>query len=526
MYKKIVIVFILGLLIGTTVLSVVGKINTSYMSPILNYSPESNNFGVLLEGDVVQTQFKIWNTGWLMTGETMEWHLAIVDPGLTLNPMQGECTFERDFITVTLDTSGYDVGNYYDFIISIYSDGGNGYFHVLFSITDGPEILEFSPITYYEYDEEGQEHIGENEEFQITFDIWNGGTGTLNWNLAIVDPEIWLTPWQGQSSGENDYVTVTVTIDTAGLTPGEYQFNVGIVSNGGDSFFRIFLEIIKNTNLELSGPQYGQRILEKHTCDGLDVSPLLNIKNAPIGTERYVLFMYDEDAIPIAEIVWDHWIVINIDKSVVVLNEDEGAPDSSLVHGMNSWGNNYYQGPCPPHSELHHYYFKLFALNQAVSLSKGASKLQILEDMNNHVIGVSRLMCLYSRSVNNPPNRPTIPSGQMVGETGNIYLYESYFSDPDGDSMEILFDWGDGTDTDWIGVIASGVTIGNYHTWNTDGIYQVRTKARDLPLYEESEWSDSLVVVMPKNKAIDISLFLQKFFQRFPILNEILNQIL
>ena len=97
---------------------------------------------------------------------------------------------------------------------------------------------------------------------------------------------------------------------------------------------------------------------------------------------------------------------------------------------------------------------------------------------------------------NSPPNRPTKPDGPTTGDVGKSLRYESFFSDPDGDGLEILFDWGGGTDTGWIGVVASGTAVGNYHSWTSDGIYQVRTKARDLPYLEESEWSESLIVVI------------------------------
>jgi hypothetical protein len=99
-------------------------------------------------------------------------------------------------------------------------------------------------------------------------------------------------------------------------------------------------------------------------------------------------------------------------------------------------------------------------------------------------------------NLNNPPNQPTKPVGPAVGDVDENYRYESYFSDPDGDSMEILFDWGDGTNTGWVGVVASGSTLGNYHSWATDGIYQVKTKARDLPNYVESIWSEPLAVTI------------------------------
>ena len=104
---------------------------------------------------------------------------------------------------------------------------------------------------------------------------------------------------------------------------------------------------------------------------------------------------------------------------------------------------------------------------------------------------------------NNPPNTPTQPEGPTSGNVGESLHFESYFSDPDGDSMDVMFDWGDGTDTGWIGVVASGTTVGNYHSYDEPGTYQVRTKARDLPYLTESDWSEPLIVsIYPEEDTI------------------------
>ena len=108
---------------------------------------------------------------------------------------------------------------------------------------------------------------------------------------------------------------------------------------------------------------------------------------------------------------------------------------------------------------------------------------------------------------NNPPNKPSTPSGPITGNVGENLHYESYISDPDGDGMEVYFDWGDGTHTGWVGILTNG-TVGNYKTWNTAGTYQVRVKARDTPYLSESSWSDSLTVTIseevnnPPNKPV------------------------
>jgi hypothetical protein len=92
---------------------------------------------------------------------------------------------------------------------------------------------------------------------------------------------------------------------------------------------------------------------------------------------------------------------------------------------------------------------------------------------------------------NHPPETPTI-SGSESGETGSSYVYTANSSDPDGDTLEFWFDWGDGNNTGW----QSGSSAS--HTWDLEGDYTIKVKARDEHGYE-SDWG-TLEVTMPKNK--------------------------
>jgi len=106
---------------------------------------------------------------------------------------------------------------------------------------------------------------------------------------------------------------------------------------------------------------------------------------------------------------------------------------------------------------------------------------------------------------NDPPEKPDNPSGPTSGNAGTEYTYSSSTTDPDGDQIYYLFDWGDGSDSRWLGPYNSGKTASASHTWTSQGSYQVKVKAKDTNL-AESPWSDPLSVSMPKkqtsNKAI------------------------
>lgn len=100
-------------------------------------------------------------------------------------------------------------------------------------------------------------------------------------------------------------------------------------------------------------------------------------------------------------------------------------------------------------------------------------------------------------SGNTPPNQPTKPSGLQVGKRGRSYSYTSVAIDIDDNRIYYLFDWGDGTDSGWIGPYESGQTATASHIWDNPGAYPIKVKAKDT-VGEESVWSEPLSLVMPK----------------------------
>ncbi len=99
--------------------------------------------------------------------------------------------------------------------------------------------------------------------------------------------------------------------------------------------------------------------------------------------------------------------------------------------------------------------------------------------------------------ISNPPSKPTKPSGSSQGSIGSNYTYSSMSIDTDEDQIYYHFDWGDGTNSSWLGPYVSGTTCYATHMWNQKNIYQVKVIAKDVN-DAESEWSDPLPVSMPQ----------------------------
>ena len=96
------------------------------------------------------------------------------------------------------------------------------------------------------------------------------------------------------------------------------------------------------------------------------------------------------------------------------------------------------------------------------------------------------------------PFKPETPYGPESGEPNIMYNYTTKTFDPDGDQIYYMWDWGDHSTSDWEGPYESGENITSSHIWDSTGNYYIRVKAKDESGYE-SDWSDYLVVSMPRN---------------------------
>ena len=124
----------------------------------------------------------------------------------------------------------------------------------------------------------------------------------------------------------------------------------------------------------------------------------------------------------------------------------------------------------------------------------------------------------------NPPTKPSKPSGRRRIKIDKLYKYSSSTTDPDDDQIYILFDWDDGNSSGWLGPYNSGEKVSVYHMWKEQGTYEIRVKAKDVN-GTQSEWSDPLLVTMPRNRALANSLLLW-FSEQFPLLERLLSFLL
>jgi len=101
--------------------------------------------------------------------------------------------------------------------------------------------------------------------------------------------------------------------------------------------------------------------------------------------------------------------------------------------------------------------------------------------------------------MNNPPNPPTI-QGPHYGKTNTTYTFSlGAITDPEGDQLYCLWDWGDGNTSGWLGPLNSGETVNASHAWKEPGTYAIRVKLKDS-YGAESDWSAPFSIVIVRLK--------------------------
>lgn len=135
-----------------------------------------------------------------------------------------------------------------------------------------------------------------------------------------------------------------------------------------------------------------ESIPQRHTSEGEDVAPALEWSGAPEGTRSFAVVVHDPDA-PLVD-GFTHWVAYNIP------GDADGLPEGGEVPaaGVNSAGNQGYNGPAPPPGHgTHHYYFWVYALDEELDLEPGLDRRALLSRIENHVIEQARVIGTYER---------------------------------------------------------------------------------------------------------------------------------
>ncbi|HZT77338.1 MAG TPA: YbhB/YbcL family Raf kinase inhibitor-like protein [Vicinamibacterales bacterium] len=132
------------------------------------------------------------------------------------------------------------------------------------------------------------------------------------------------------------------------------------------------------------------------------VSPKLEWTNVPDGTQSFVLNMLDPDtALQRKTDTVVHWLAFNIPGTAREL--PEGVPaDAKLADGTiqikNTRGAVGFLGPgAPAVGPQHHYTWELYALDTKLDLTPDATRADVLNAINGHILGKAILVGRFKR---------------------------------------------------------------------------------------------------------------------------------
>ena len=200
----------------------------------VNDPPELASIGDKQVSENMPLQFVIAATD-VDTGDTLTYSAESIPSGASWDPQTGQFDWTPDYdVVTTAETSRV--------------------FHVTFKVTDsqGASDKETITITVSNTVEPKSPKLSLSKtslDFgtvatEDSFSVNNSGGGTLSWELSKQANWLDVSPASGSlASGRSDNVSVTVS--RSGLSPGVYNDNISVTSNGGNSNIRVSMEVPK-----------------------------------------------------------------------------------------------------------------------------------------------------------------------------------------------------------------------------------------------------------------------------------------
>lgn len=135
----------------------------------------------------------------------------------------------------------------------------------------------------------------------------------------------------------------------------------------------------------------GGKIPEKYTKYGENRIPPIHLEEVPSKAKSLALIVDDPDA---PNGTFNHWLLFNLDPNTKDIREN--AVPVMATQGRNDFGEVEYDGPQPPSGE-HRYFFRAFALDTVLPLSRGTKRSDLEKEMKDHVVEQATLMGKYGR---------------------------------------------------------------------------------------------------------------------------------
>ncbi|MBN2065620.1 MAG: hypothetical protein JW771_02295 [Candidatus Thermoplasmatota archaeon] len=372
-------------------------------------------------------------------------------------------------------------------------------FCIIFFIAGAGVCSVISEGNDSEYDRISMTNQGERRAIMVT-GFWNP-TGQM---IASFSTDTSLNPegWKGENWEDLGY-----DIYSFFPTPGSYKGNFEVdYQDTWDDFWAITAEVLPVAIVSFGagdGPweiEYNARNLaywvnddtppyQPTPCPPDDSVPAGFFRHATLPVQRIADAVNDQTDL-------DAWV------------DYEGAPGAYLCEYIAYLGM-WYQG-------IHNTTDGVFPCRAAgfIHVNAGVS----VEDAKEATEITLRETIAHLKEMNLPPNMPQI-DGPTSGNAGESHTYTMSAVEPDGEEVSYYIEWFEGCPgVSWEGPYVSGEEITRDYTWDEEGTYMIRVKAKDQ-WGAESDWA-TLEVTMPRTK--EPTRF-SRFLQKYPVLFNLFN---
>ncbi len=207
---------------------------------VLNVTPSALNFGQLLVGNKATQIMIIANTG----AQPLHWQIASKAPSwLTITITSGDIQLgdPQQSTYVIADTTNLNVGNYTS-SISLHSNDKDVQIPVTLQVVS-TQTAQQTPLTVNP-STLNLGTVSPSQTINSPIALTNTGTSALSWT-ADTGGTNWLTlsSTSGSIQPRPSTQTLTVTVNTNNLDPGNYATIVSIHTNGGDVQLGIALSV-------------------------------------------------------------------------------------------------------------------------------------------------------------------------------------------------------------------------------------------------------------------------------------------
>jgi Raf kinase inhibitor-like YbhB/YbcL family protein len=204
-------------------------------------------------------------------------------------------------------------------------------------------------------------------------------------------------------------MSIRYGVSLSSMRPASIVLVLGLLSGCGDRGAALPAVSPAAPSIRLTSPAFieGGMIPREFTCEGANRSPPLEWSGVPQAARSLALICDDPDA---PGGTWSHWVAYNLSPEITSLEQGVEAdtvaalepkivvkqPRLGVVQGFNDFGKIGYGGPCPP-SGVHHYVFRLYALDEQTRLPPGATRATVFKAIEGHILAEGHLIGKYAR---------------------------------------------------------------------------------------------------------------------------------